>query len=73
MRMFPSRLFLCCLLGSASLVYGQTLCELMCSAINYRCNYTAWYKYISINISISLVDELLALVATYIRASIIVL
>ncbi|XP_064386119.1 sushi, von Willebrand factor type A, EGF and pentraxin domain-containing protein 1-like isoform X4 [Halichondria panicea] len=23
MRMFPSRLFLCCLLGSASLVYGQ--------------------------------------------------
>ncbi len=25
--MFPSRLFLCCLLGSASLVCGQTLCE----------------------------------------------
>ncbi len=32
MRMFPSRLFLCCLLGSVSLVCGQTLCELICSA-----------------------------------------
>ncbi|XP_064386419.1 uncharacterized protein LOC135334961 isoform X2 [Halichondria panicea] len=31
MRMFPSRLFLCCLLGSASLVYGQPLTRLAAS------------------------------------------
>ncbi len=28
-------LFLCCLLGSVSLVYGQTLCELICSATSF--------------------------------------
>ncbi len=36
-RMFPSRLFLCCLLGSVSLVYGQPLSELICSAATYSC------------------------------------
>ena len=35
MRIFPSRLFLCCLLGSVS---GQTLCELICSATSFYCN-----------------------------------
>ncbi len=29
-------LFLCCLLGSVSLVYGQTLGELICSATSFN-------------------------------------
>ncbi len=36
-------IFICCLLGSVSLVYGQTLSELICSATAYYCN-TAKYS-----------------------------
>ncbi len=35
-RMATVTLFLCCLLGSVSLVYGQTLGELICSATSFN-------------------------------------
>ncbi len=34
-------LFLCCLLGSVSLVYGQNLSELICSATSFTVFITA--------------------------------
>ncbi|XP_064386406.1 uncharacterized protein LOC135334956 isoform X2 [Halichondria panicea] len=40
MRMFPSRLFLCCLLGSAFLVYGQPLTRLASPTESSTTNHT---------------------------------
>ncbi len=54
-------LFLCCLLGSVSLVYGQPLSELICSATSYSaCSLINKLNYISqsfvIMYNIDLVD-----------------